>query len=283
MATRWRERTSKTIWTALTWFQRRWLSVLLFLVQWVAAVAVAAALYDRWFGKKEVSDSDAISRLLLFSVVLAVSEITSRFVMLPTLQRDVTSIRERMPGNSLSAGLLREDDLTPFSTHLDGARAVDMIGASFNSVLPKNEDLLLRAVRDGVVFRFLLVRPGSSASAAAAEGLFGVETQQDLDRDIEYSVRLIDKLKAKAAPDQITLRFVDFVPFGSVTHFRRRWTGVTVGSIYPFEVTNQARPYFTLFPGDHRWYDFFLDQFEAAWAASDPNHPRSVGRRTAGS
>lgn len=134
--------------------------------------------------------------------------------------------------------------------------------------------LLTRSIEQGLEtgleIRFLLLKPNCSAARMAAFRT----THNDINKinsELNINLRQLKDLAKKELPGRLEIRVIDYLAPWTIYAFDpHRPEGQMIVRLTPFRVPNRIRPKFRLSAReDEKWFQYFLSQFEAAWAEAE--------------
>lgn len=218
-------------------------------------------------------EATLLAWLLTLVALLAIGELTQRYVLLESIERRLTSL------SSLSAAiasghlgalfLKKRAQFPPFEERVRHAREVSILGISLQGLVSYHSGVFARKISEGALVRFIIMDPSSAACEAKACGLFSATEPGVLKSHIEHTISTIDHLR-EGDGGNLRLRLTPHVPsVGIVMIDPAQADGVIIVELYPYLVTSSDRAHFELVPSDGVWYEHFRNQFEAIWNDAD--------------
>lgn len=242
--------------------------------------AALLLLLSSGFLKEVTPDADASSVLRIFVGVfgglllaasvwmnLLVDTLNSRA---DSLDSAFETIRAKM-AHSGDRVLRGRDELVPWTDALRNRQTIRMVGMSLRAFSRDHLDTVRAMLRGGGRCVFVLLKPGSTASAQAARTYNRSMSIADYDREIETSTERLRALM-KEFPKQVTIKQIAHIPIASITHLEGGDAGSRIiAELYTMDESSHRRPHLDLSPeANEQWFNYFrseMDKLEREAAA----------------
>ncbi len=230
----------------------------------VGAYAAAATI------NSNLSDNELLQWILGILVLIATTQLVDRFRVLRSNDKKLDQILTLSQGTGGTKGFLL-DSMPDLRERLKAAKSIAISGVSLAGTSNNYHPILQERLRSGIPVRLLVTDPDEKKPVADV-AVYRIEKTQDpnvLRRSVNYSLETFSLLLNVDPKKKLKIRLLPFptmygiwmLDFG--TDEAEIWV-----ELYAFRKTPE--PAFQLLPRrDGEWYEFFADQFEKMWAASN--------------
>lgn len=155
-------------------------------------------------------------------------------------------------------------------------------GTTLSTHIPALADDIKSALPKGLRLRVLMIEPGSAAMKMAAFRAAESSLPHDVDsaeaeleRSLSANLSLLNAVVTRASAGQVDYRTIDMLaPYVIYAFNPRSPDGVLMVRLGTFRGPHDDRPTFWLSRADdRRWFDHFVDQFEAVFAGAKVRTP----------
>lgn len=231
-------------------------------------VTIVLALLVATLGTWGIADQSIISSAVLATLALVSIGILVNRRENSEIRRTLSSLESTQ---NPSETLLRNDyDVSQLPNLVRHARKVLFCGINFTSHIPLLREDLEYGLQVGLEARFLMMKPHGRAIPTAA---FRSRTQDpnDISSTCEKNLTRLDRLSRKATSGKLEYRVVDFLPpYTIIVIDPDLPSGKMYVRLSSFRTPNKERPTLEIAKrDDNEWFQFFVNQFELMWAASE--------------
>ena len=163
------------------------------------------------------------------------------------------------------------DDISEIQNLLRQSHKVYFWGTTLTTHIPILQEDIERGLDSGLEVKFLLIKPLSSALRMAAFRGKNLK-EEDLNNDLTRNLARLADIATKSTSGKLEYRVIDYLaPYTMYAFDPHLPSGQIIGRLSTLRVPNAKRPIFKLTrQNDHEWFDFHVEQFEAAWQAACP-------------
>lgn len=258
----------------------KWLQIIVdFIVDNISILATlfaaAYVIFRQSTAATKFSTDDLIASVLAVLGLLALSELIERYRRLnsidQTTQKVWALLQGRLSDRPSALSFFRK--LPEFDIYVQGASQIDWCGVTLTSAINRQLSNLREQLKQGTTIRILVIDPASNAldmAEARSEEPNSDYYRAKLDttfQDLFFLKQFCEK-HTDSVKGHLEVRILAYSPSFAIYSFDgRRASGKAIIEIYSHVTGWGETPVFELVPGrDGRWYEYFVEQFEAMWS-----------------
>jgi hypothetical protein len=239
----------------------------------IVIVGVIVAVVLAYSGIRNNNTQQALTAILAVVGALAVAQIISGHGAFRR-DRQIEGISSLLQNAGLSANpplRLRTDVPPPLPNSARNAKDILIIGRTLVFVL-YNTEFFKERLRDGATIRLAMVDPNNGIVCKAMAPCLEI-SEEGFVAAVWNAMELIKRIsEAAQRPDQIELRFIDFVPtLGLLAIDSHSPSGQIIVEMLPHKIEPYMRPQLLFKASEnHSWFLYFRDICEATWRDATP-------------
>lgn len=154
-----------------------------------------------------------------------------------------------------------------YQENLVAARELWILGVTLHRTIQENYAVMEQKLVQGHHIKVLLIHPEGPGIEMAVQRNYTLREVGPQSSDTRVTLQLLCRL-VNSAPDRIEVRTIQFpLAYGATVINPNAATGVLYLEHYCFRSSPESWPRLVLQASDGQWYDFFLREIEALWAA----------------
>lgn len=230
----------------------------------VGAYAAVATINSK------LDDKALLQWILGLLVLIATTQLVDRFRILRSTDKKLDQILTLSEGTGGTKGFLLES-MPDLRDRVKTAKSIAISGVSLAGTSNNYHPILQERLKAGVPVRLLLIDPDAELPVADV-AVYRIEKTQDpnvLRRSLNFSLETFSLLSNVDKKKKLKIRLLPYPTIYGIwildfdTDNAEVWV-----ELYSFRKTPE--PAFQLLPRrDGVWYEFFSEQFEKMWAASN--------------